>query len=307
MKAMILAAGQGTRLRPFTVTTPKPAIPFLGVPLLAYVVSLAKNVGVNDFVINVHHLPEKIRGLVSDLKIKAEFSDETKILMDSGGGVNQAKKFLANEENFLVINGDEIILPNSDQMMQSALDYHLLNKNLATLCVKRHPEVGSAFGGAWVNPKASSPNQIIQFSKTKVSNLEGWHYTGIIFLNKNFFRYASAEIKPENILYDILTRAIASHEKVEVYPIDCEWFEVGNPNDFIQSTKICLEKIESLNRSDKLDKLNKAEGLGKSNGWPELLKKFLKNQNFIEPIVEKSDDQLFKKTKKILSSLNNLP
>jgi NDP-sugar pyrophosphorylase family protein len=109
MKAMIFAAGKGTRLRPLTDTVPKALVPFRGKPLLEHLLCRLKAAGFREIVINIHHLGEQI---VSFLQANGNFgltvhlSDERDSLLDTGGGLKQAAPFLQGDEPFLIHNAD---------------------------------------------------------------------------------------------------------------------------------------------------------------------------------------------------------
>lgn len=114
MKALVFAAGLGTRLKPLTDTLPKALIPVAGEPLLYHVVSKLKSAGFDDVVINTHHFADKIIEYVrasDDFGIKVSISDERDLLRETGGGIRHARKFLEGGP-FLVHNVD--ILSNLD-------------------------------------------------------------------------------------------------------------------------------------------------------------------------------------------------
>lgn len=119
MKAMIFAAGLGTRLRPLTDTMPKALVPVGGRPLLEILIEKLIASGVTEIVINVHHFAEQIVRFVEERRsfgIRITFSDETAGLLDTGGGIRQAAPLLlaggTAEERFLIHNVD--ILSNVD-------------------------------------------------------------------------------------------------------------------------------------------------------------------------------------------------
>lgn len=135
MKAMILAAGIGKRLRPLTDTIPKPLIPINGKPLIEYVVDQLKLYGVAQIVVNVHHHSQKMIQFFKDnnnFGLEVEFSDESQQLMNTGGGIVKAKHFFSKKEPFLVYASDVITNLNLDKM----LAFHKENKSLVTLAVK---------------------------------------------------------------------------------------------------------------------------------------------------------------------------
>lgn len=110
MKALVFAAGLGTRLRPVTDTIPKALVPVGGKPLLYHVVSKLKTAGIDRIVINVHHFPDSVIGYVREqdgFGIDVRFSDERDCLLDTGGGILFARKLLEGSP-FLVHNVDII-------------------------------------------------------------------------------------------------------------------------------------------------------------------------------------------------------
>lgn len=116
MKALVFAAGLGTRLKPLTDTTPKALVPLGGVALLERVMRKLVAAGYNDIVINVHHFADQIRDFVAahdNFGVKVSFSDETDLLRETGGGIRHAAPLLeGGSEPFLVHNVD--ILSNLD-------------------------------------------------------------------------------------------------------------------------------------------------------------------------------------------------
>ncbi len=241
MKAMLLAAGEGTRFRPHTLKVPKPALPFLNVPLGFYSVATLQELGIKDFVINTFHLPEKIVSGFETLRpgLKSlNFSLEENLL-GSGGGLWQARDHFSLEKDFVLMNADEIILPRKEDEIRKALEKHRREEALSTLVVMDHPEVGTKFGGVWVNNR----EQVIGFGKTRPAEaVHGYHFIGLQFLSKNIFSYL-----PEggsNILLNGVLEGIQAQEKVQVHKIDCDWFETGNLSDYLKATETCLRLLQ---------------------------------------------------------------
>ena len=93
MRAMILAAGHGERLRPLTERIPKPLIPVAGEPLIVHQLRWLHRAGIRDVVINLHHLGEAIEralGTGRDLGVRIHYSRESELLLDTGGGIKRA-------------------------------------------------------------------------------------------------------------------------------------------------------------------------------------------------------------------------
>ena len=134
MKAMIFAAGLGTRLKPLTDTMPKALVPVKGVPMLEHVIRKLKAAGFTDIVINVHHFANQIIDFLKEKNnfgINIAISDETAQLLDTGGGIKHAKELLGTDEPILIHNVD--ILSNMD--LKELYAYHQRSGNEATLLV----------------------------------------------------------------------------------------------------------------------------------------------------------------------------
>ena len=114
MKAMIFAAGLGTRLKPITDTMPKALVSVCGKPLLYHTICKLRDAGYDDIVVNVHHFPEQIRQYIheNDFGVRISISDESGQLLETGGGILKAKQLLLSDEPFLVHNVD--IVSNLD-------------------------------------------------------------------------------------------------------------------------------------------------------------------------------------------------
>lgn len=134
MKAMILAAGFGTRLRPFTLTTPKALIKYKNIPLIEHQILRLQELGVNSIVVNLHHLAEQI---VEYLK-KKNFGIEIITIFEpsilgTGGGILNSYKYFKNEDSFWVINVDSFC----DFQYSDMLDFHKKHLPLATIAVQK--------------------------------------------------------------------------------------------------------------------------------------------------------------------------
>ena len=123
MRAMVLAAGLGTRMRPLTDTLPKPLVKVAGKALLDHVLDRLAEAGVETAVVNVHHMADEIeRHLKDRTRPKIEISDERGELLDTGGGVVKALKLLGSKP-FLHMNSDTLwiegVTPNLPQLAAS--------------------------------------------------------------------------------------------------------------------------------------------------------------------------------------------
>jgi MurNAc alpha-1-phosphate uridylyltransferase len=138
MKAMILAAGIGTRLRPLTLEKPKSLVEVQGISLLEHTIRYLKYFGVNEIVINVHHFADQIEQFIRDkhsFGLRISLSDEREALLDTGGGLINAAWFFDDKKPFFLIASDVI----TDLDLAALYDYHLHQNPLVTLAVKHRP------------------------------------------------------------------------------------------------------------------------------------------------------------------------
>ena len=136
MKAMIFAAGTGSRLKPFTDHTPKALIPVAGKPMLEHVILKLKEAGFDEIVVNIHHLGDQIIdffALNNNFGLEIHISDERDYLLETGGGIKHAAQFLQGEEPFLVHNVDIV----SNVNLKELYNHHLQTNPLATLLVSK--------------------------------------------------------------------------------------------------------------------------------------------------------------------------
>jgi len=133
MKALILAAGEGTRLRPLTLDRPKPMLPVAGEPLLAITVSMLRRHGITDLAVNLHHQPDAITGYFgngADFGVSITYSFEQQI-MGTAGAAKKLEGFL--NDAFLVVYGD--VLTNLDY--SNLMQFHRSRQSLLTLSLYR--------------------------------------------------------------------------------------------------------------------------------------------------------------------------
>ena len=134
-KAMVLAAGEGTRLRPLTLETPKPLIPIAGIPLIEHILRWLASHGIHEAAINLCHRGDKIRaylGEVTDIGMKIVYSQEDNLL-GTAGGVKKMEPFF--DGTFIVFYGDNL----TDFDLTAMIEYHYEKVAAATIAVFETP------------------------------------------------------------------------------------------------------------------------------------------------------------------------
>lgn len=133
MKAVIMAGGQGSRLRPLTCNKPKPMVPVLNKPVMEYAIELLRKHGITEIAVTLQYLPDKIKEYFGDgsrYGVQLHYFEET-IPLGTAGSVRNAAEFL--DETFLVISGDGI----TDYDLTKAVAYHKEKKGIVTLVLAK--------------------------------------------------------------------------------------------------------------------------------------------------------------------------
>jgi len=167
MKALLLIGGFGTRLRPFTLTTPKALLPVVNKPFILYQLSLLKKYGIEEVILGVGykgHEFKKIQSIAKSLGLRAYLSFEKKPL-GTAGGIRNAYKFLKGKEPFFVFNGDVL----ADFNLEAILDFHKGKNAYVTIGVVE-VENPSAYGVLVVDENRKI-EKFIEKPKEPVSNL----------------------------------------------------------------------------------------------------------------------------------------
>lgn len=227
MKAMIFAAGLGTRFKPWTDRHPKALAPINGKSLLQRNIEYLQQYGITDVVINVHHFASQVvdaveqhRGWGSNITI----SDETGVLLETGGGLMKARRLLEGSNPVLILNVD--ILTNL--RINDFVQYHQANNPLVTLAVSnRMSSRYFLFNDAmqlcgWENTATGEQ----KISRT-ISPLQQKAYSGIALLRNDFFSLVQQEGKFS--LTDTYLDLAGTHEILGYDHSGDLWMDVGKP------------------------------------------------------------------------------
>lgn len=190
MKALIFAAGLGTRLKPLTDTMPKALVPINGTPLLELVLRKLIASGFDEIIINVHHFADQIIDFVkrnNSFGVHIEISDERDALLETGGGIKKASWFFDDGEPFLVHNVD--ILSNID--LKGLYDYHLSHNGIATVVVSNRDTAryllfdSNLRLNGWTNIKTGEVKS--PFETLDVSSCQRLAFSGIHVISPKVF------------------------------------------------------------------------------------------------------------------------
>jgi len=229
MKAMIFAAGLGTRLKPLTDNLPKALVSFRGKSLLQITIEKLKKAGFTEIVVNVHHFADKVVDFLkknNNFDIKIHISDERELLLDTGGGLQKAKEYFVDEP-FLVHNVDIISSLNISEFIKNHD-----NNNLATLAVQKRNSNKYLFFDEkqylckWKD--INTGDEII--SRDNFENIFPYAFSGIHIINPIIFQYMQSGV------YSIIKTylELAKTHKITYFDHSAdEWSDMGKPECFI--------------------------------------------------------------------------
>jgi NDP-sugar pyrophosphorylase family protein len=228
-KAMVLAAGMGTRLRDLTRNKPKALVEYKGKTLLEIVLRRLIHHGFRDIIINVHHFPEQIIDFVESKRnfgIDIRFSDEAQRLLDTGGGIRKASWFFG-DDHVLIHNVDVYTDLNLDELY----NLHVSSGNLATLAVKDrtttrpflvdHDQLLCGWENLLTGEKIISRNG---------KDLERIAYSGIAVFSPDFI-----QMLPQIDVFPLVPELlrISGANEIKLFPHSGVWKDMGKPEEYI--------------------------------------------------------------------------
>lgn len=250
MKAMILAAGFGTRLWPLTVGRTKPAIPFLNRPLIAHTIEYLRQYGVEELIINLHHEPASVRDQIGDGSahgVRISYSVEEPEILGTSGALDRVREQL-EAETFLVVNGKII----TDLDLEAALRTHRERQALATLVLRPNPK-HERFSEVLV----TDDGRIAKFGgfpdPTRSSLLSPLSsplmFTGIHILDPAIFAYIPRGVASDSVR-DVYPKAMAAGERVAAHVGEGGWYELSTIERYLT---ISLEFLAREGRDRVMD------------------------------------------------------
>lgn len=241
MKALILVGGFGTRLRPLTLTLPKPLVEFANRPMILHQVESLAAAGVTDIVLAVNYRPDV---MVSALKkyeekygVKIEFSVETEPL-GTAGPLKLAEHILGKDDSpFFVLNSDVIC----EYPFQQLAEFHKNHGNEGTIVVTKVEEP-SKYGV--VVHKPNSASRIDRFVEKPVEFVGNRINAGIYILNPSVL--SRIELRPTSIEQETFP-AICKDGQLHSFDLEGFWMDVGQPKDFLSGTCLYLSSLSKKN------------------------------------------------------------
>ena len=234
-KAMIFAAGLGTRLKPFTLNAPKAMAPVNGKPLLQRNIEYLKSFGIEKIVVNVHHFANQIISFLeeNDFGVKTIISDETDEVLETGGGLLKARPLLEDADDILVMNVDIL----TDINISELIERHSENGALITLAVSdRESSRGLLFDAqlqlcGWHNKKTGE-EKIVQ----ERESLTDYAFSGIQVISSRAFPLIKQRGK-FSIIDTYLD--LAATQKVLAYDHSGNiLLDVGKPESIVKAEEI---------------------------------------------------------------------
>lgn len=247
MKAMILAAGKGTRVRPITHTTPKPMIPIMQKPVMEFLLELLRQHGFNQIMVNVSHLSEEIENYFRDgqrFGVQIAYSFEGRIedgkligdALGSAGGLKRIQDFQPFfDDTFVVLCGDALI----DLDLGEAVRRHKQKGAMASLITKRvPPEQVSSYGVVVSDPDG----RVLSFQeKPSVEDAASdMINTGIYIFEPEVFDFIPSG-EPFDIGSELFPKLVEAGAPFFALPMEFEWIDIGKVPDYWQAIRSVLQ------------------------------------------------------------------
>ena len=247
MKAMILAAGKGTRVRPITHTIPKPMIPILQKPVMEFLLELLREHGFTEIMVNVSHLAEEIENYFRDgqrFGVEIAYSFEGRIeegqligeAVGSAGGLKKIQSFQPFfDDTFVVLCGDALI----DLDLSEAVRRHKAKGAMASLITKRVPRDQVSSYGVVVTDddgrvRSFQEKPAVDEAASDMIN------TGIYIFEPEVLNYVPEGV-PFDIGSDLFPRLVADGAPFYALPMEFEWVDIGKVPDYWQAIRSVLQ------------------------------------------------------------------
>ena len=237
LRALVLTAGLGTRLRPLTHVRAKAAVPVNGEPLARHVVAWLAAHGIRDQILNLHHKPESIAAVIgdgSDLGVRVRYSWEQPVL-GSAGGPRHALPLLVDRDvdTFLLVNGDTL----TDVSVEALVEAHAASGALVTMAVIPNPRPDK-YGGVAVGVDGT----VREFTR-RGSPGPSYHFIGVQVASGRAFEGLADGVPEESVgaLYPRLMAGLPG--SIRAFVSNASFRDIGTPSDCLE-TSLALAEIE---------------------------------------------------------------
>lgn len=237
MKAMILAAGLGTRLRPLTDTVPKALVEIGGTTMLEIALKRLSAAGATEVIVNTHHFADKISAFLQKNKIpglRAEISRETGSPLETGGGLKKAAWFLKDGGPFFLYNCDIF----TDMDLAGMFARHLTSGALATLAVKERPSARQLLFDAGLNLRGrfDAKEGAVRWAGEPAKDAVKLAFSGVHVISPGIFPLITES--GAFSITDVYLRLAAAGSKIKGFRMDgAYWQDIGT-----------VEKLEAVRK-----------------------------------------------------------
>lgn len=239
MKAMILAAGYGTRLKELTQEIPKPLVRVAGREMISFAIEHLKTLPLDLLVVNAHYFASKLKSYlesVNDLSIKVS---EESLILGTGGGIANARHLLEDQDCFVVYNCDVY----ADFDLNKLVEHHKESKALATLAINQRDTSRPLF--------FNSSLELCGYQSSNGSSIYGedlnpqaFGFTGIQVLSKRIFDYLKADI-PFSTIPCFINASRDHNERIIGYDIsDSYWLDLGTKERLAELENLLTQRYE---------------------------------------------------------------
>jgi NDP-sugar pyrophosphorylase family protein len=223
-RAMVLAAGRGTRLAPLTDRVPKPLMSVAGRPMLVHILEFLRAGGIDEVVINLHHLGHLIEQEIGDGKrfgVRVRYSWEPQIL-DTGGGIKQAEPMLAGEP-FVVTNGDSLLeLP-----LRDLVEFHRVRGGIATMAVRPAPD--AALWGLIELDAEDRVRRVVGLPEGPLDlPLRGFMFPGLHVFESRVFAWMDPGAS-FGVVRETYPRLLRADERIHGFVTRARWVTIDTP------------------------------------------------------------------------------
>lgn len=238
MQAVIIAGGLGTRLRPLTITCPKPLIPIVGKPILQYQIELIKKIGISDIILCLNYKKDLIEDYFKERKkigVKLNYCIE-EVPLGTGGAVKNAEEYLKSEE-FFVFNGDVL----TDMNLEDLLKFHKKKKSMVTITLT--PVEDPTPYGLVLMDKDNRVTQFLEKPSPQqvVTNTIN---AGIYIISRDVLKNIP-EGKVYSLERELYPKLLNQGVPIYGYVSSNYWLDIGTPKKYLQAHQdILQEKVK---------------------------------------------------------------